>query len=225
MRGTLEPGNLVSADWRARNSDDLGAYTLEQERNLASGFLSDGLRLGALQSACALCDAALPEREGHPGLYYGLLALLDAFEGEAWGAGYVIWEIALLKELGFGIDLTRCAGNGNPSTLCYVSPKSGCAVSAEKGEPYKDKLLTLPYFLRPSPPSIPPASGGEANVVSRGGEEDVLAGLQVTGYFLEHRVFAHHSRGIPTERLRFQERFAKTVLRHKEEQELEDGTG
>lgn len=225
MRGVLDQGNLVSANWRARTSDNLGAYTLEQERNLSAGLLSDGLKLSALQSACALCDAALPEREEYSALFYGLLAMMDVFDDEAWGAAYVVWEIALLKELGFGVDLSRCAGNGDPDTLCYLSPKSGCAVSAEKGEPYKGKLLTLPLFLRPQRPSMK-GEETEGGSIS-GSDEDILTGLQMTGYFLEHRVFAHHSRGIPTERLRFQERFAKTVGRIEKDNEdgLAHGTG
>lgn len=197
MRGILEPGNLVSAAWQARDSDSLGTFKIEQEQNLASGLMGDSLKLGALQAACSLCDAAIPEREGHPGLFYGLAALLDALQGDVWGASYVVWEIALLKELGFGLDLVRCAAGGDPQTLAYISPRSGRAVSAKEGEPYKEKLLALPGFLRPDK--------GAAS------HEEVLKGLTMTGYFFEHWVFAHHSRGVPEERLRFKARFAKYV--------------
>ncbi len=197
MRGTLELGNVVDANWQARVSDELGSYTLELQRNVTAQFMQDPLRLGALQSACALCDDALPEREGHAGLYHGLRALCDALAGDVWAPAYVMWEIALLKELGFFLDLRACAGGGDTSQLSYVSPKTGRAVSLQAGEPYKDKLLALPQFLKPG-------GGG-------GDEGDVLTGLQMTGYFLEHWVFAHHTRGIPTQRLRFAERFAKTV--------------
>ncbi|MCB9991306.1 MAG: DNA repair protein RecO [Rhodospirillales bacterium] len=195
MRGTLEPGTLVGINWQARIEGNLGTYALEQDRALASGFMGDPLKLGALLSACSLCDAALPEREGHEGLFYGLLALMEALDSDIWGAAYVMWEIALLKELGFGLNLTRCAGGGDADGLAYVSPKSGHAVSLEAGEPYKDKLLPLPAFLMPA--------RGEAT----GGE--VLKGLEMTGHFLEHWVFTHHSKGVPEQRIRFQERFSK----------------
>ncbi len=196
MRGILEPGNLVGVNWQARVENGLGTFALEQERYLASGLIADPLKLGALLAACSLCDAALPEREGHPGLFHGFLALMEAMDGEIWGAAYVMWEIALLKELGFGLDLTRCAGGGSSESLAYVSPKSGHAVSAEAGEPYKDKLLKLPGFLTPQSGAIEP--------------DDVLQGLELTGYFLEHWAFAHHTRGVPEQRCRFQERFAKS---------------
>lgn len=195
MRGLLEPGNLVGVIWQTRVDGNLGTYTLEQERNLAGGLMDDPLKLGALLAACSLCDAALPEREGHPGLFHGFLALMDAMDGDIWGAAYVMWEIALLRELGFGLNLTRCAGGGSAERLAYVSPKSGHAVSAEAGEPYKDKLLPLPAFLKPQ--------RGEATL------DEILKGVAMTGYFIEHWVFAQHRSGPPEERRRFQERLAK----------------
>ncbi|MCB1555860.1 MAG: DNA repair protein RecO C-terminal domain-containing protein, partial [Alphaproteobacteria bacterium] len=162
-----------------------------------------------------LCDAALPEREGPPGLFHGLTALFEALESEYWGAVYVMWEIALLRELGFALVLDRCAAGGDPATLAYVSPKTGRAVSEAAGVIYKDRLLALPAFLKPvfSPPvsacagDVPPASGG-----GRGGAEDVLKGLKLTGYFLEHWVFVQASNGVPAARRQFQERFEKSLF-------------
>jgi DNA repair protein RecO (recombination protein O) len=186
-------------EWTSRTADSLGAFALEPERQAAAVLMDDPLKLGALAAACALCDAALPEREGHPGLFHGFIALLDMMDGEAWGAAYVMWEIALLRELGFAIDLTRCAAGGDAAGLAWVSPRSGRAVSDEMAGPWKEKLLPLPAFLKPQ----------------RGGAEagEVLKGLRLTAYFLEHWVFTHHSRGIPDERLRFEERFARYVER------------
>lgn len=192
-RGVVQPGNLVHVSWSSRVADQLGAFTVEPGRALAAPLMADPLRLGALISACSLCEVTLPEREVHPGLFHGLLALIETLDGDAWGPAYVLWEIAFMRELGFGIDLGRCAGGGDPATLAYISPKSGCAVSLEKGEPYKDKLLPLPDFLKPG--------GGEMDDVQ------VMAGLRLTGYFLEHWVFAQHTKGIPEARVRFQERF------------------
>lgn len=207
MRGVIEPGCLVNAQWSAPVADQLGSYALEQERNPASLFMTDPLRLGALLAACGLCDAALPEREAHPGLYHGFLSLLDALDSDIWGAVYVMWEIALLRELGFALDLTRCAGGGDAETLCWVSPKSGHAVSAEKGAAYRDRLLSLPVFLRPAGAAAIAAAEGRV----AGDGRDVLDGLRLTGYFLEHWVFTHRHGGVPPERLRFQERFARYV--------------
>lgn len=195
MRGIVEPGNLVGVNWQARIEHNLGTFALEQERNLAGPVMGDPLRLGAVLAACSLCDAALPEREGHPGLFHGLRALFEALDREIWGASYVMWEIALLRELGFGLNLTRCAGGGSAENIVYVSPKSGHAVSLEAGEPYKDKLLPLPAFLTPQRGPVT--------------AEEVRKGIRMTGYFLEHWVFAHHSRGVPEDRLRFEERFAR----------------
>ncbi len=197
MRGVLEPGSRVRVEWRSRVADQLGSFRLEQEHCAASRLMHDPLRLSALMSACELCDKALPEREAHPGLYRGMLALLETLESEAWGASYVIWEIMLLRELGFGMDLSRCAGGGDSATLAWVSPRTGCAVSYKAGEPYRDRLLPLPAFLKPN--------GGPAD------DEEVYAGLRMTGHFLEHWVFMHNTTGIPAERLRFQERMAKAA--------------
>lgn len=196
-RAMIEPGSRVSIDWKSRIADNLGTVTLEQEAGLPHGILDDPLKLSALLAACALCDAALPEREGHSGLYHGFETLIRMMDGEVWAAAYVYWEIALLKELGFGLDLTRCAGGGDAKSLAYVSPKSGCAVSYTAGEPYKDKLLELPSFLKPN--------GGPLD------EEEIHKGLRMTGYFLEHWVFTHHTKGVPEARLRFEERQKRTV--------------
>ncbi len=121
----IEPGSRVSIDWKSRVADNLGTVTLEPEAGLPHGILDDPLKLSALLSACALCDAALPEREGHPGLYRGFHTLIEMMSGDVWSAAYIYWEIALLKELGYGLDLTKCAGGGDAKTLAYVSPKSG----------------------------------------------------------------------------------------------------
>lgn len=197
MRGIIETGNLVEARWNARTSDSLGAFNIEPMKSYSASIMSHALRLGALQSACALCDQALPEREGHAGLFHGFVALLDTLESDIWDAAYIMWEIALLRELGFSLDLTKCAGGGDDNALAYVSPKTGRAVSYEAGGPYKDKLLELPAFLKPN--------GGPAEI------DDIVIGLKLTGYFMEHWVFTHHTKGVPEERLRFFERMLKTL--------------
>ncbi|HPD82509.1 MAG: DNA repair protein RecO [Alphaproteobacteria bacterium] len=198
-RNLLQAGTFVQCDWHSRVSENLGSYALEAEHGLSPDIMQDSLKLAALLSACSLCDAALPEREGHAGLYHGLQALIEALEGEHWGAVYVMWEISLLRELGFRLELDKCAGGGDVATLCYVSPKSGRAVSKAQAAPYKEKLFTLPNFLRPES-----ARDGEA-----GNMEDILAGLKMTAHFLEHWVFTHHSKGVPEPRVMFEERYTR----------------
>lgn len=197
MRGTLEPGSLVDVNWSSRIADSLGTFQLELSKSYAARFLSDALKLSALQSACALCDSALPEREGHPGLYHGLLALFDVLDSEVWGAAYVMWEIAFLKELGFSLDLSKCAGGGDSRSLAYVSPKTGRAVSYGAGAPYKEKLLVLPSFLKPNSGPVD--------------QEEVIKGLEMTGFFLERWAFAHHTQGVPGARLTFRQRYEKSM--------------
>jgi len=202
-RAILQPGMHVRIDWKARVTDQLGTMAVEQDSGLPPSLLDDPLKLAALLSACALCDSALPEREGHPGLYHGFKTLMEMMDHEeVWAAAYIFWELAFLKELGFGLDLTRCAGGGDAGTLAFVSPKSGRAVSYKVAEPYKDKLLELPAFLKPN--------GGPAD------GEEILKALKMTGHFLEHWAFAQHSKGVPEPRLRFEARYANYVAQPSE---------
>lgn len=196
-RHIVEAGTLVTAQWQARTSENLGSVSLEVERGLSTDILSNSLKLAALISACSLCHEALPEREGHEGLFHGLIALMETMENDHWGAAYIMWEISLLRELGFRLELNKCAANGDPQKLTHVSPKSGRAVSEEKAQPYLDKLLPLAHFLRPEP-----ARGEKA-----GSQEDIITGLKMTGYFLEHWAFTHHTKGVPEARLLFEERY------------------
>ncbi|WP_044560870.1 DNA repair protein RecO [Azospirillum sp. B4] len=205
-RGVLEPGGQVTVRWRARTADQLGNWTVEPVRSPAGLYLDDALRLAAIVSAAALMDAVLAEREAHPGLYDATLALFSALDLDIWPAVYVRWEVGLLEEVGFGLDLSQCAGTGQPAghlpggnpndQLAYVSPRTGRAVSASAGEPYRDKLLPLPGFL------IGLGFNG-------GGEEDVAAGLRLTGHFLERHVFAQRHAEVPPARQRLVERYLR----------------
>ena len=191
-RGLYEPGNRVHATWRARLAEHLGGYSCELLGNTAAKLLDDPDRLAALSAAAAVCDKALPEREPHPAAYEGLLALIEALDGDHWAEAYVAWELALLADLGFGLDLTHCAAGGDNDQLAYVSPRSGRAVSLAAAEPYKDRLLALPGFLI--------GRGG-------GGSAEVAQGLALTGYFLERQIFGPQERPLPPARQRLAERF------------------
>lgn len=191
MRGVLEVGNIVDVSWQSRVADNMGNFTLELVRNSSAPFMQDALRLAALQSALGLCDAALPEREAHGGLFHGTIALFEALGSEIWGAAYVMWEISFLRELGFSLDLSRCAGGSDDPDLIYVSPKTGRAVSRSAGAVYKDKMLPLPGFL---------IGAGDIDM------DAVRDGLRMSGYFLEHWAFTHRSGGMPEGRVVFMER-------------------
>ena len=191
-RSTLEIGTLVEARWQAKSERQLGHFTLEVEKSYVADVIDDALKLTALQSACALADKTLPEREKHTGLFEGTHALLNSFSGEVWPAAYIYWELGLLKELGFGLDLSECASTGETEDLIYVSPKSGRAVSRAAGAIYKERMLNMPGFLR----------GGPYD------ETEVAAGLKLTGHFLLHRVFALSNPNLPEPRLRLEEKFS-----------------
>ncbi len=191
-RGILQPGNLVEARWQARLDEHLGAYSCEMTEAFAARVLRDALKLSALSAACAVAEGALAEREPHRPVFDGLLALLGSFEHSDWPSAYVKWELGLLREVGFALDLSACADTGQNDQLAYVSPKSGRAVSLASGEPYKNKLLALPQFL------LRPGEGGSA--------DEVMEGLKLTGYFLAKNVFHHAGKGMPASRDRLTER-------------------
>ena len=195
MRSVLQPGNKLSAHWRARLSEHLGTYQVELVRPLAGLLMDDPLALLGLSAASAICGI-VPEREAHPALYDGYEVLLETMQDEhVWPAIFVRFELGLLQELGFGLDLTRCAATGTHDDLVYVSPKSGSAVSRAAGEPYKERLFRLPAFL----------IGAQAGEASPG---DVAEGLRLTGHFLERHLFAAHERHLPDARIRLMEKMA-----------------
>ena len=195
-RPVYEPGNRVAATWRARLAEHLGSWQCELADTPAARFIDDPVRLAALAAAAAVADQALPEREPHPRAYDGFLAFIDVLESEVFGAGYVGWELGLLAELGYGLDLSQCAATGTNDDLAYVSPRTGKAVSLSAGEPYRDRLLHLPGFL---------IGRGDAT------EDQVMAGLTLTGHFLERHAFAPHNRGIPPARTRFVDRLGRSA--------------
>ena len=203
MRGVLQPGNEVSATWRARLSEHLGNYSLELAAARAANVLDDRLRLAALSSACAVAESVLPEREAHHSVYAGFRILLDALEFEpSWPAVYVRWELGLLAELGFGLDLRVCAVTGQTEDLVYVSPRTGRAVSRDAGAEYRDRLLALPAFLL--------GNGGGAPAV-KVSNRDIVDGLTLTGHFLEVHVIVPHSARTPAARGRLLDRIGRDL--------------
>ena len=202
-RGMYQPGNLVTAHWRARLAEHLGNYTCELVTGSAAALLDHGGKLAALSAACALAESALAEREAHADVFASFAALIETLSdappmGTPWSADYVRFELDLLASLGFGLDLARCAATGTNDDLAYVSPKTGRAVSLSAGDAWRDKLLALPPFLL----SEAIAQGGAA-------PDEIAQGLALTGYFLERHVFAPHGQRMPPARVRLVERLAR----------------
>jgi DNA repair protein RecO (recombination protein O) len=174
--------------YRARVSDQLGSAQLEPVGEGPSALFDDPLALAGLAAAAAVAAGALPEREPHPGAYLAFEALVGAFAiPHIWPAVFVRFEAGLLQDLGFGLDLSKCASTGSTDDLIYVSPRTGRAVSRAAGEPYKDRLLALPPFMLSAQSRLTPG--------------DVGAGLDLTGHFLQAFIFNPLNRPLPPARL------------------------
>lgn len=186
LRPVLQTGNHVRVAWKSRLAEQLGHCALELQRGFAAEAMAsaDPARLAALSTLASLARQ-LPERDPHPALFEVTLFVLGFLDdGSVWPALIVRWELALLEELGFGLDLSQCAATGSNDRLVYVSPKTGRAVSASAGEPYKDRLLALPPFLAGR------AGGGVS-------ADDLAAGFRLTGHFLETRVLGPQNLELP----------------------------
>ncbi len=197
LKPVLQPGNSVGVTWRARLDEHLGHYAVEGLELRAASFLGCAHAVFGVTHLAALCRL-LPERDPHPAVYDALVRMLDHFGAPIRLAAEVArFELDLLAELGFGLDLSQCAATGGTSELIYVSPKSGRAVSRDAGAPWHERLFRLPAFLR------------EQEAGSDPGVEDVAAAFALTGFFLERRMF--EPRGLPLPDAR--QSFIAAVLR------------
>jgi DNA repair protein RecO (recombination protein O) len=193
----LMPGNTVAAVWRARLGEHLGHFTVEPVRARTAALLGDRRALAAVSSVCALLGRALPEREPHPALHAATETLLDALAVlPDWPVLYLRWELGLLAELGFGLDLSACAVTGAREGLAFVSPRTGRAVTAAAAAGWEDKLLPLPPLL----------TGGAADAAG------LAAGLRLTGHFLHRGLAADPgARPLPEARARLVDLLARDV--------------
>lgn len=165
-----EIGTLCHATWKARLAEQLGTFYLEETKSYAPLLLDDVVRLHVLSNLCVTLDKALPERQIYADLHASVLTFLEALNEPDFLERYIQFEVKLLSALGFALDMSGCAGGGDNNDLAYISPKTGRAISREKGKPYHDRLLKLPRFL-----------WQQANAST----EDLMNGLSLTGHFLQ----------------------------------------
>jgi DNA repair protein RecO (recombination protein O) len=193
-----QPGNLVEAKWVARLPEQLGALSGELVHAAAALAMEDPLALAVLRAATSVAEGALPEREAHPRIFHGLVALVARLAGGAEGAlpELARWEAELLVDLGYGLDLARCAVTGSQEELDFVSPRTGRAVSRGAAGEWRERLLRLPRFLLGQGPS---------------GPADWLDGLRLTGHFLARDVFGTQHRPLPAARALLMDRLAGLV--------------
>jgi len=199
MRPVLMPGNLVQAQMSARTESQLPQATVELIHSRGA-LLSEPLPAAAIEWSTVLTATALPEGQPYPRLYQALTGLLGAIEAapsaSGWGAALVRYELLLLAELGFGLDLTTCAVTGGSEDLVAVSPRSGRAVGAAEAEPYAERLLPLPAFVR---------EGGSGNW------RDIVDGLNLTGHFIDRDLLTDRSRPIAEARGRLVDRLRRAA--------------
>jgi DNA repair protein RecO (recombination protein O) len=191
QRGNIQPGNEVDVTWRGRLESHLGTYSVELKNARAVAFLYSSGKLAALNSCSSLLTIALAENEPHSLLLDGFIALLDTLEiadddALNWVPLLIKWELGLLSELGFGLNLESCAATGTTDNLIYVSPKSGRAVSEDAGKPYQDKMLVLPAFL--------------INTNEEVKQNDLIDGLHLTDFFMERHMLAPFGKKLPQAR-------------------------
>ncbi|MCX7566775.1 DNA repair protein RecO [Sulfitobacter sp. F26169L] len=194
----LQPGAQLDLSWRARLEDHIGAFTVEPVRSRAAIAMGGRLTLAGLNAVTGLIRFCLPEREAHLPLYRRTETLLDLLgQDDIWPLAYLKWELSLLEELGYGLDLGACAVTGATEGLIYVSPKSGRAVSREGAGEWADRLLPLPDVLR----GVGPA-----------GDAEIAQGLKTTGYFLHTRLAGDAaSKPLPEARARFIDAFNRSI--------------
>lgn len=189
----LQPGNLLRVEWKGRLDEHLGSFQVEIEESYSASALTNRDKLAQLTALCAMCEACLPERQSVEGIFGASLILLTMLdEKRLWPEIYQKWELGLLNELGYGLDLSSCAATGQTGDLIYISPKTGRAVSRDAGEPYKNKLFPLPYHLLVD--EVKPS------------KKDLLAVFKITEHFIFKHVLEPIGKKMPPARQRFIDR-------------------
>jgi DNA repair protein RecO (recombination protein O) len=184
--GSWQPGNMMQVQWTARLSDQLGTFTGELIHAGAAHAMQDAMSLAMLTAICSVAEGALPEREPLPRIFDGLLHLIPRLPlGDSQLTELIQWELTVLSDLGYGLDLTTCAVTGRTDNLTHVSPKTGRAVTEDGAGAWAARLLPLPAFLTgPTPPDA----------------QAWRDGLRLTGHFLARDAFGHQHRPLPQAR-------------------------
>jgi DNA repair protein RecO (recombination protein O) len=194
---TWQTGNMVQVHWSGRLPEQLGSFTGELIHAGAAQAMQDALPLAMLTAVCAVAEGAVPEREPQPRIFEGLLRLIPRLPlGQSTLTELINWELVVLSDLGYGLDLTECAVTGRTAGLAYVSPKTGRAVTAEAAGTWTTRLLPLPGFLVGSaPPNLSAWRDG----------------LRLTGHFLTRDAFGNQHRPLPLARTMLYDRVAAMV--------------
>lgn len=194
-----QPGNFVQVQWTARLTDQLGSFTGEMIHPGAANAMQDAMPLAMLTAVCAVAEGALPERVPQPRIFGGLLNLIQRLPlGESLLTDAIAWEMAVLSDLGYGLDLSACALTGRTDDLIYVSPRTGRAVSRDAAGIWAARMLPLPAFLLgANPPDM----------------AQWRDGLRLTGHFLARDAFGHQHRPLPQARRMLYDRVAGMAAR------------
>ena len=189
-RSTVQPGCLVDVQWRPRLDEQLGTFKLELSKNYSAALIDTPIRLAALSSMCSLLETCLPEREPQPSLWQATTALLQILslseKEQEWLNFFIKWELGLLQELGFALNLEKCGVTGTEENLAFVSPKSGNAISKLAAGSYADRLLLLPMCL-----------GGHELI-----DNELTGGIKITGHFLRKHIYFPLDKDLPSARER-----------------------
>lgn len=199
LQPVLQAGNSLALSWRARLEDHLGQFSVELLTSRAARLIDSAAALDGLATLTSHLRL-LPERDAHEALFEATRIIVEHLPDPVIAGPLIVrFELALLQELGFGLDLSQCAATGVRDGLAFVSPKTGRAVSAAAGEPFRDKLLALPRFIRHGTNDPVPDT------------HDIAAGFALTGYFLDRHVFEPRGLPAPLARERFAQRVARAI--------------
>lgn len=206
LRPVLQAGNLVNATWRARLDEHLGQYQIEPEKLRAATLMADRASLYCIQIISAHLRL-LPERQSQGQLFEAANIILNHADNAKIAAHLIIrFELALLEELGFGLNLAQCVVSGSKENLTWVSPKSGCAVSHEEGKPWAAKLLPFPSFLGRNAAVAELSNDTQDETTNT----DIESGFALTGHFLNRHVYIPRATTAPDEREKLKLEAVKT---------------
>lgn len=207
-RYIYQVGNLVEVKWQARLEEHMGVFKLDLISSYGNKVIFDKLKLTSILALSELLSDILLKHNPVPYIYEDLIELCELMLKQEdvyqnyWKIKYILFELELIKETGFGLDLTECASTGQKENLVFISPKSGRAVSYEAGEIYKDKLFTIPYFMKDLDNSDYLIDENDTNI-----NKEICEGIKITGYFLEKYHFAPANKKLPVSRIKLRDYF------------------